>query len=450
MLNFKHSHKLSAKLKFSSKMGLELQILEMPINKLKELVDQELEENPLLEIADDVLIEKTKNVDEYIEFEDSVQDSSFSSNEDYHNKQDYIKSLISYPETLQDHLLHQLHSFDLPSDEYNIGESIIGSINDDGFLRYSIEEIAGSINADVKKVEEALSLIQTFDPAGAGSRDLRECLLIQLKAKGKEDALSYKIIDKYLDILKKKDFNKIAKELVTSIENVRDAFIEISSLEPKPGRSFCDEKAGIIIPDASLKEKEDGYEIIMNTRALPKIDINENYKQILKDKDASGDVIGYLREGMAEAKFFINAIKRRRETIKDIIEAIVIIQKDFFDKGAEALKPMTLEDIADKIGKNKSTVSRAIHDKYLDTPCGLIELKYFFNSSIKQTEDTNTTKEAVKLKITELIENEDKSKPLSDLEIADCLKKEQIIISRRAVTKYRRQLNILPSNLRKE
>jgi len=319
----------------------------------------------------------------------------------------------------------------------------------------SIEDIAKSAKATLSKTQEILSLIQTFDPLGVAARNLRECLLLQLKAKGKESSLEGKIVDKYLPFLEKKRLNYIAKKLSTkdqkvSVAKIRQAIKEIAKLEPKPGRSFDTERAVKLIPDAMLRKNKGKYEIILNTSQLPRITLNDKYKKMIKQKNTPRDAKEYLRERLRAARSLINAVDKRKETLQKVIKEIFYIQKDFLDNGAAHLKPMSLIGIANKIGKNKSTVSRAITNKYIATPQGIFELRYFLNSGIKQKNGEFLSSKSVKSKIKDLIKNESKKKPLTDQQIIERLKHKGVSISRRTITKYRNQLKILSSKSRRE
>ena len=441
------SPKLTYKLRLTPQMRLSLNLLQLPLLKLKEYINQEIEKNPLLELID----REPKPPKGETQMTWSGEDEE---------KKEYRESLISKPPTLQDHLLRQLRLFTNSNDERRIGESIIGNINDDGYLRSSIEDIAKLNGTTKSQVEKVLTLIHTFDPIGVGARDLRECLSLQLKVKGEESSLAGKIVDKYLPFLEKKRYEYIAKKLSAkggsasggkvSVDRIKKAMKEIAHLEPKPGRSFSAEEAVRLIPDATLRKNEDGHEVILNDWELPHITLNEKYKKMIKQKDTPGDAKEYLMERLKAARTLINAVGRRKETMQKIIEDIVYVQRDFLDTGVANFKPMTQDEIAKRIGKHKSTVSRAISNKYLHTPHGIFELRYFLSSGIKQENNTSYASKNIKVEISELIRNEDKKNPLTDREITNRFGKNGIFVSRRTITKYRKQLKILPSKSRQE
>ncbi|MBU4311938.1 MAG: RNA polymerase factor sigma-54 [Candidatus Omnitrophica bacterium] len=476
-LELKPANKLTYKLRLTPQMRLDISLLQMPMVKLQEYVKQQVEENPLLEI------DPHTNWD----IPDVKSTIGVGVNEDEEAKQNYRESLITKSATLSDHLLNQLHLFASSDEERKIGEVIIANIDDNGYLMSSIEKIAESAQAVPSQVQKVLSLVQTFDPVGVGARDLRECLLLQInpvrnttqmdantivsngvKAKGQENSLAGQVIDKYLHYLEKKRFEFIAKKLKVPVERIKEAIKEIANLEPKPGRSFNTERAVRLIPDAILERNNDKYEVMLNDWELPSLNLNPKYKRMLNQKGITEDTKKYLKERLEAAKFLINAINKRKETIQKVTEAIVYIQKDFLDGmytptpielkkntattigvGA-SLKPMTLSQIAKLVSKHKSTVSRTVSNKYLQTPDGIFELRHFLNSGIKQENGEFYSSKAIKSKIKELIENEDKKNPLTDQEIVNLLKQDGISVSRRVIAKYRHQLKILPSQSRQE
>ncbi|MGB4520515.1 MAG: RNA polymerase factor sigma-54, partial [Candidatus Omnitrophota bacterium] len=358
--------------------------------------------------------------------------------------------LISASPTLQEHLSRQLHLFSSSEDERKIGELIIGNINENGYFDCSIDEIAESNRTTKSQVEKVLALIQTFDPIGVGARDLRECLWLQLRTKEEENSLAGLIVDKYLPFLEKKRYGYIAKKLKRSVEEIKDAIKEIAKFQPKPGCSFSQEITQRLIPDAILKKNKNGYEVIPNDWELPRFGLSAKYKEMLKKNDTPTEVKEYLQERLKAGRSLIDAVNKRKETIQKILEEIVYAQKDFLDNGVTHFKPLTLSQIADRIGKHKSTVSRAISNKYVHTPYGIFKLRDFINSGVKQENGELFSSKSIKAKIKALIESEKKKKPLSDLEISSCLKQEGIFVSRRTITKYRHQLKILPSKSRRE
>lgn len=451
----KLSPKLTYKLKLTPRMRLAISLLQMPLFKLQEYVKQQIEENPLLRS------DNTEPPQERFESFPHTKDfgagtyssGEFSKGENYNSdeqeKQDFKESLLTKPLTLHEHLLKQLHLFADSELDCKIGELIIGSIDDNGYLMCSLKDIAESANTDISYVEKILSLIQTFDPAGAGAKDLRECLLLQLKIKGEENSLAGRIVDKFLPFLEKKRYKYIASKLKVSVEEVKQALKKITALEPKPGRSFNSETTICLIPDAEIRKNNRNYEVLFHGE-LPHISLNAKYKQMLTQENTPPDVKEYLKDRLKAAKFLIDAIAQRKETLRKVIEDVALMQKDFLDNGHDDFKPMTLEQIAARIGRHKSTVSRAMSNKYVQTPRGILELRYFLNSGIKQKDGKFFSSKAAKSKIKEIIEDENKTNPLNDKQIAALLNQEKISIAPRTVTKYRNQLKIPSSKARRE
>jgi len=457
-LEVKLTPKLTYKLRLSPQMKLSLNLLQLPLAQLKEYIKEEIEKNPLLESFEDAASKEAasskEKLDEILKKienrENKESESDILWTEEDGDKKQYRESLISTPLTLQEHLSRQLHLFANSEDERKVGESIIGNINDNGYLDCPIDEIAESNKTTKSQVEKVLALIHTFDPIGVGARDLKECLWLQLRAKEEENSLAGQIVDKYLPFLEKKRYEYIAKKLKRSVEEIKNAIKEIAKFEPKPGCSFNQEITQRLIPDAILRKNKDGYEVIPNDWELPRFSLNAKYKEMLKKNDTPTEVKEYLQERLKAGRSLIDAVNKRKETIQKIIEEIVYAQKDFLDNGATHFKPLTLSQIADRIGKHKSTVSRAISNKYVQTPYGILELRDFINSGVKQENGELFSSKTIKAKIKTLIESEKRKKPLSDLEISNCLKQEEILVSRRTITKYRHQLKILPSKSRRE
>lgn len=452
-LELKLQPKLTYKLRLTPQIKLALNLLQLPLAQLKEYVKEEIERNPLLESGEDNVISPNNKLDEILRNitnqEDKQYESDVSSQEDEERKQ-YRENLISETTTLREHLLRQLRLSAKSKQDIEIGEFIIGDVDENGYFRDSLEEAAKEFKVDVLEVEKVLSLIQTFDPTGIGARNLRECLWLQLKARQEENSLAGIIVDKCLGFLEKKRYEYIAKKLGCSDREIKEAIKEIAKLNPKPGSSFSQEIIHRLIPDAILRKVKDGYEVIPNDWELPHISINPKYKQMLRKKDMAEDVKEYIEERLLSGSALIEALNKRKETVRKIIEEIAYTQKDFLNNGVGYFKPLTLSQIAERIGKHKSTVSRAISNKYLQTPYGILALKDFINSGVEQENGQILSSKAIKARIKNLIENENKENPLSDRKIASRLIQEGMSVSRRTIAKYRHHLKILPSQSRKE
>ena len=353
--------------------------------------------------------------------------------------------------SLEAHLQWQLMLSGLNDDEERLGHVIIGNLNRDGYLCSTVEEIALGAQVEIQTIEKILGVLQTFDPAGICARDLCETLLIQVKMLGIENHIITEIITHHLKNLENRNSKKIAKALRISTDDVRAAVKIIQYLEPKPGRKFTTDEPSYIIPDIYVYKEEDGFKIVMNDDGLPKLRISRFYRTAIADgKIISKETKTYLNEKMQSASWLIKSIQQRQKTIYLVMESIIKFQHEFFEKGIAYLRPLILKDIAEDIEMHESTISRVTTNKYAYTPQGLFELKYFFNSSIGRTGGESMASASVKDKIRLLIENENATSPLSDDKIAIILQKSNIEIARRTVAKYRKVLNILPSNKRKQ
>ena len=387
-------------------------------------------------------------------------------------KENRYENFIYYKESLQDYLLIQLGTAISGDIDYKIGEYLIGNIDDNGYLTISLDDISLDLNIKRNKIEKMLSLIQSFDPPGVGARSLEECLLLQAKYLSINDVLIEKIIKNHLNNLARKSYLKIAKDLQISVSKVQSlADVIKKSFDPKPGRGVGDLKeVKYILPDLIIMRKTGGgYRVISNDIFLPQVKINTHYKKILKtcnnvspynegklikkrsiSDHKTKDAKEYIEKKLNSAKWLITGIEQRKRTIYRIAETLVEYQKDFLDKGILFIKPLTLREVADRLDIHESTVSRAIHNKIVQTPRGLLRMKFLFSKGVdKKSGDTVSTDKVKKL-IKEYINNENCLKPLSDQKLTDLLSESGgINISRRTVAKYREILKIPSSNLRK-
>ncbi len=332
-----------------------------------------------------------------------------------------------------------------------IGEQIIGNLDNNGYLAATFEELAvEGVEHDV--IESVLKKIQQFDPPGVAARDLKECLLIQLGLHGPVNPIAAAIISDHLKDLETKNFHQISKKLKASLETVLEAVTLISSLDPKPGRMYNEEKDQYIVPDVYVFKVGDEYKIIINEEGLPRLRISNFYKEILGGVNGSENADqckDYIKERIHSATWLIKSIQQRQRTIYRVAESIVNFQRDFFEYGINYLKPMVLRDVADNVEMHESTISRVTTNKYMHTPRGIFELKYFFNSGISKTSGDAIASKSVQEEIKKIVQSEDKQQPYSDNEIVDILKRSGIAIARRTVAKYREMLGILPSSRRK-
>jgi RNA polymerase sigma-54 factor len=352
---------------------------------------------------------------------------------------------------LCEHLMWQFSMSDVSERQKEIGTHIIGNLDKDGYLQTSVEEIQEMTGHSLEEVLETLGLIQNFDPVGVAARDTRECLLIQARFQGLEGTIVERIILEHLDKLETKKYHQIAKALSVPLPEVISAINVITSLEPKPGRTYSDEETIYISPDIYVFKTGDDYEIILNEDGLPKLRISQYYRGILSRRDSLTDgTKEYIQEKIKSAAWLIKSIHQRQRTIYRVTESIVRFQRPFLDKGIAYLKPLVLRDVAEDIQMHESTISRVTTNKYVHTPQGVFELKYFFSSSINSLEGDCVASESVKEHIRTIIKSENGSKPYSDQEVADLLRNLNINVARRTVAKYRETMGILPSRKRKK
>lgn len=472
-LQFEQIQKQTQQLIMTPQMKQAIQLLQLPLMELCNVIEQEMVSNPVLEetpeekseTQQEEAVPERENAEE-LDFKEEFdrlaqmddewreyfrQSGSYkkSTQEDEERRQ-YLENSITRSETLQDHLLNQLSIMSRTDREKEIGELIIGNIDDNGYLQSPLEEIAMQAKVPVAEVAEALELIQQFHPLGVGARNLKECLLIQLRRLGKEGTLADKIVEKHLDDLAKKRYGQIAKALKTTTVHIQHEAELIASLEPKPGRMFISDTTHYVLPDVVLEKVGDEYKIILNDEKIPHLRISSVYKTLMSKKDVDENTKEYIKEKIKSGKWLLKNIHQRQQTIYNITNEIVQRQRRFFDEGIAYLQPMTMQVIANALGLHESTVSRAISGKYIQTPRGVFQLKYFFTTPISTQSGTATSATTVKDRISEIIRSEDSKKPLSDSKIIDILKKEGIQLARRTVAKYRKELNILPANLRRK
>lgn len=432
-------------------MQQSINVLQMSAYDLREYIEKEFEENPILE-ADFNLIESKDNIDN-TQLSKYLNDR-YDENYNYqHNNEDEVSvfNFISDKKSLKDYLYEQLGEIKSDIKIKKVVSYMIESLDSRGYLENTLEEICSDLGIDGEKVQNALEILQSLEPCGIGARDLKECLLIQLKSKGILDEIIKEIVLKYLEYIADCKYNYIAKELKITPKEVQAYGDIIKSLEPKPSRGYyTGEEVKFIIPDAYIVKIGDKYNVIMNKDIIPNITINNLYKQeILNGKNKKE--VEYVKEKVNDAMGLINDIEQRNNTILKLLECIVKKQKAYFENGQEYLKPMTLRDLADEMALHESTVSRAIKDKYILTSRGTVKIKDLFCNGIVSSgiNGEGVSTNTIKNKIKQLIQLENKNKPLSDQAICDLLKKEHIDISRRTVAKYREELGIKSSSKRK-
>jgi len=446
-----------------------LLILQAPLLELRNLVQQEMETNPVLEdlpnepspdepnraepSADDNFKEefdKLARLDE--EWRDYMaQSSSYSGrSQEAKDKRQFFFDSIATEETLQQHLMGQLNQTALAANDRKAAEIIVGNIDDNGFLQSTPEEMSLTSGIPKEDFEKMLALIQSFYPPGVGARDLRECLLIQLQRDGKQNSLEYKILSEHMEDLGKRRFPEIARRMGIGVEQVQKGANNIARLNPRPGQAFSAAPQNYVLPDVTVEKVNGDYQIILNNEQIPHLRISNTYKDIIAQDNNGSEVKDYVRDKIRSGKFLIRSIHQRQQTISNIAHQIVSRQRDFFEHGTSQLKPMTMGEIAEAVGVHETTVSRAVSGKYMATPQGVFEMKYFFTPGYQTATGESMSNTSVKEAILDLVKHEDGNAPLSDQEIVEILRARGIPIARRTVAKYRTELNILPSNMRRK
>jgi RNA polymerase sigma-54 factor len=472
----KQNLKLTQQLIMTPQLQQSIKLLQLSRLELVAAINKELEENPLLEernYDDDADGEITPGINdikpELITKEitgegDGRDDFDWDGYlEDFgpvggtYSQEDIeapsLENVLTKTGTLTDHLRWQLNLSHFTEKEKRVGEQIIGNLDNNGYLVASLDEIASIENEEKGFVEAVLEKVQEFDPPGVAARDLKECLLNQIRLLDISSNLLGKIIEEHLDDLVTKNYYVIARKQKVSIEEVQEAVLLIDRLDPKPGSLYNEERPQYVIPDVFVFKVGDEYRIVLNDDGLPRLKLSGLYRKILGDK--SHNSIGesnkiYIKDRMQSAIWLIKSIQQRQKTIYKVSESIVSHQKEFFDQGINYLKPMVLRDVAYDVDMHESTISRVTTNKYMHTPRGIFELKYFFNSSINRTDGDSIASESVKEKIRKIISEEDKKKPYKDSEIVNILKRSGISIARRTVAKYREMMGIIPSSKRKK
>jgi RNA polymerase sigma-54 factor len=464
--------KLVQQLVMTPQLQQAIKLLQLSRLELVNLASQELQENPLLEESSLVDLEKSsleaderedqKQEPEEVKGElEGVQDINW---EEYMENYEYyprplppkedpgrgVEATLTKKTSLVDHLVWQLRLSRLSEVEVEAAEMIVGNLNDDGYLDCSVEEISHACGMEMPFVEQVLTRVQELDPPGVAARDLQECLLLQAKRFGVGNTMVEAILNDHMKELEKRRYDLIAKKLGEPLEDVLAAVQVIMHLDPKPGRAYTGEEPLYIIPDVYVYKVDDEYVVVLNEDGLPKLRISGYYKNILAKRDMAGtDTKEYIQDKLRSAAWLIKSIHQRQRTIYKVACSIVNFQREFLDKGIACLKPLVLRDVAEDIDMHESTISRVTTNKYIHTPQGILEMKYFFKSSITQRAGEKISSETIKERIRQIIAQEDPHKPISDQEVVSILKASDVDIARRTVAKYRESLGILPSMKRK-
>jgi RNA polymerase sigma-54 factor len=491
------SQRLSQSLVLAPQLQQSLALLQAPTLELKALVAQELEQNPVLEEVpeqDMDLREKSPSDDdgdntpptdfaeppEDVKFDSTTEKNSSEPVDDFQaefeklvqmdqdwrdhftqtnvvtratvedeERREFMFNSITAETSLAQHLMGQVRDTSLNDDERGIAELLIGNIDDYGYLMATVEELSATTNVPADQILNVLKIIQAFDPAGVGARDLRECLMLQLERASKQETLEYRIIRDYMDALGKRRIPEIARGTGQSLDDVQDALARIGRLDPRPGRAFLPAVDQYVAPEVFVVKNGEDYLVTTNDEQIPHLRISNVYKDLMSGGGNDAEVKNYIREKIRAGKFLIKSLHQRQATIANIGKEIVKRQREFMDKGIAFLKPMTMAQVAEVVGVHETTVSRAVSAKYIQTPQGTFEMKFFFTAGLQTASGGDVSNTSVKDMIAEIFKNENTSKPLSDQEVVKMLTEKGINIARRTVAKYRDELGILPSNLRK-
>ncbi len=458
---------LSQQQTLAPQMRQSLEILQANTLELGQLLNQAMEINPVLEditehesldeITDSEL-EDSENYDDWQDsYDDDMRDLAIMERRNQGMGQDAIEARehfynsIVAPLTLQEHLIEQIRESGLDEQRQEDAKIIVGNLTDHGYLDAPLEELAIQLQIPLERLEDALATIQNFDPPGVGAADLRECLLLQLDFLGLGAGLEAEIVDEHLDEVARNHFPQLAKKLHLPIETIIEAIDHIRTLDPSPGSRFQNNGNPYVQPDVEIKSGDHGEWVASLTGSyLPRLRINDEYKDLLSSSTDDRKTRNYLRNQIRDGRAVIRAIDQRQETILAIAREIVDRQQPFLEKGSRHLKPMTMNDIAEVIGVHPTTVSRAVAGKYVDTPHGLMEMRKFFATGYQTSDGKDVSNEGVREALQALINSENSAKPLSDSKLEKLLNEQGIKVARRTVAKYREQLGILPSHLRKK
>lgn len=450
----------------TQRMQQALHILQLSSIELEQHIQQELEANPFLEQIQQKpdlpeRPEPTSNSDDNAAFEESFdldrysqhlkEGRDLSRNTDLFERQEYYQNSITQDESLRAHLLTQLRMMTTNTRDYAIGERIIiGDIDERGYFTGEVEEIASEMGVTPDDVRRVLRLIQRMEPTGVGAADVVECLLLQIDAEYPEDTALRTLVAEHLDALKRRQVPQIARAMGISPEEVEELRKKLATLNPWPGHEYSAEPPQYVTPEVIVEKIDDEFVVRLATERMPELRINESYKKELTEQPLPKEARDYVKGKMEAAKWLTRNIAQRQQTILKVSQAIVDYQREFLEKGIEFIRPLTLQMIADTIGVHESTVARATRGKYIQTPQGLFELKFFFSTGLRSDAGEDQSSKSVKSLIEKMIAEEDKRKPLSDQKIADLLEEKGIHIARRTVTKYREALNIPTTTLRRE
>lgn len=471
------SQKQTQSLVLAPQLRQSLKILQVPTLELRTVIQEELQTNPTLEelpmegvsleeevgpdlpedpsedaaelrFAEDFSVLK-KLEEDWRDYGSMESDHRQYTSEDAERRQHFFDSLTAET-SLQEYLMRQAELSDVSAEVLQALEYVVGTLDDNGFLASPLGDIALMSGLPLRSVQRAVELLRTLDPPGIGAPDLRECLLQQLRQRGREGGAAALILGRHFDLLLRRRIPDLARKLGLGVEEVEDAIEEIAALDPAPGRRFRADTNQVVIPDVRV-EKEDGeWKIHLNSDHIPRLRLSSTYKELLAKGSLSPQEREYLQGCFRSGRFLISSIEQRQQTIERITRELLHRQEGFFEEGVSKLRPLTMSQVAEAVGVHETTVSRAVANKYIETPHGVFELKYFFTPGYTAGDGQTISNTSIKEAIARLIEAENTAKPLSDQKIVKILSERQIQIARRTVAKYREELGIPPTNLRRQ
>ncbi|MEM0964672.1 MAG: RNA polymerase factor sigma-54 [Verrucomicrobiota bacterium] len=472
---FQQLQKQSQSLVLAPQLRQSLKILQAPAMELRSSILEELELNPTLEelpmdgvsLDDSGESSETDSTESEMDFEKEDYEllnqldedwrdglggegaARTPSSEEEERRKHFFDSFVGEI-SLQQHLLGQADLSELDTLDRKALEFLIGSLNRDGFLEEDLENIALVENLPLNKVQQMRDLLLTFDPVGIGAKDRRECLLVQLELSGKEKTLAARILREEYPLLLRRRIPELSRKFGVDTETIHRALADIGSLDPAPGRRFAEDNNRVIVADVKIFQDEEGeWKIILNNDYIPRLRISSVYKSMIAQGKLPTKEREYLRERIRSGRFLMNSIEQRQQTVERIAWQLLDLQKEFFEEGVSRLRPLTMNQVAEIIGVHETTVSRAIANKYIDTPHGIFEIKYFFTAGYETKDGNSVSNRSIKDTIQQIVDGEDSTKPLSDQVIVEILKEKGYKIARRTVAKYRDELGILPTNLRR-
>lgn len=472
---FHQVQKQTQNLVLAPQLRQSLKILQVPALDLRNVIVEELQNNPALEELpiEGISLEESEDTNEdngkdsskeELEFSDDFevlnrmeadwpdlysQDGGNYSSETAERRQHLFDSLTSET-SLQEHLIRQAELSDDSEETMKAFEFLVGSLDDHGFLKIALPDIALMSELPLSAIQKAHKLLKSLDPPGIGSTNLQECLLTQLNLKGKKGGIPASIIKDHFELLLRRRIPEIARKISVSIEEIEYAVKEIASLDPSPGRRFSDDNNRVVVPDVKIEKDGDTWTVVMNNDYIPRLRLSSTYKNLIAQGKLSASEKMYIQDKVRSGKFLISSIEQRQQTIERITREILKFQNDFFEKGVSHLRPLTMSQVADEVGVHETTVSRALANKYVDTTHGVFPFKYFFTSGYQADGGETISNTTIKERVAQIIHSENPTKPYSDQDIVKILAERAIKIARRTVAKYREEIGIPATNLRRK